>query len=445
MSDATLHEHGDSRPSLAARLGLNRSTGALLAAILLIAMGQELWAPFMPKFIQARLQEKMHGHLSLWGLSAQAAIILAIGIFGTWKDFQEGVYYYLGGRIGGTLGTRRALIFFAAVPLIGYGMILFWVSPWAAFAALPFIAAYDAVSQPATLTVVGNTLKARHRTMAFSLQAIQRRIPRVIAYLGGGALVTWLGVVGGVQKAVAISAGLVLLAVSVQILLLRSDAKDQAERSAGFSLRLIRRFHPELRKLLAADILARVAEGLPRELFIIYAVSNAMDAQSGWAGFGVIGISKIAFASLLALQAVVSLLTYLPVGYIASRPGGGKKPFIGLTFLFFASFPLAFWGLGRLWGLWGLVGAYVISGLREIGEPARKAMITELLPAEAKTAATGLYWAVRTFAVMLAPLAGAICWLTLGPSSVFLIASLAGAVGAAMFALLFNREVQASA
>ncbi len=371
MSDIKLTGAGETGQSLKTRLGLNRSTAALLAAILLIAMGQELWAPFMPKFIQARVQEKMQGHLSWWGLSPQAVVVLAIGIFGTWKDFQEGVYYYLGGRIGGTLGTRKALIAFATVPLIGYGMILFWASPWAAFAALPFIAAYDAVSQPATLTVVGNTLKSHHRTMAFSLQAIQRRIPRIIAYLGGGALVTWLGVIGGVQQAVAISAGLVLLAVTVQVFLLRIDAKDSADRQAGFSLGLIRRFHPELRKLLAADVLARVAEGLPRELFILYAVSNVITAEGRWPGFGVIGISKISFASLLAIQAMVSLLTYLPVGYIASRPGGEKKPFIGLTFVFFAAFPLAFWGLGRMWGVWGLAAAYVVSGLREIGEPAQ--------------------------------------------------------------------------
>src|SRR3954469_19180504 len=95
-----------------ARLGLNRSTGALLAAILLIGMGQEIWAPFMPKFIQKSIEGWMHGRLEMWGLSKQAVIVLAVGLFGTWKDLQEAVYYYLGGRIGGTLGTRKALIVF---------------------------------------------------------------------------------------------------------------------------------------------------------------------------------------------------------------------------------------------------------------------------------------------------------------------------------------------
>ena len=426
-------------PSRLARWGLTRSTSALLLAILLIGMGQEIWAPFMPKFIQKSIEQKLQGGLANWGLSEAAVIILAIGLFGTWKDFQEGVYYYLGGRIGGTLGTRWALILFATLPLVGYGMILNWFSPYVAFAALPFIAAYDSISQPATLTVIGDTLKAQHRTMAFSLQSIQRRIPRIIAYISGGALVTALGAVGGVRAGVAISSGLVVLAVILQVFLLRSDSRDKAARTPGFSKGLIRRFHPELKKLLAADILARVAEGMPRELFILYAVTS----QTALRGFGTFGVSAATFGKLLAIQAFVALLTYIPVGYIASRPGGEKKPFIALTFVFFASFPLAFWWLGGRFGVLGLAAAYAVAGLREIGEPARKAMITELLPQDAKTAATGLYWSVRTFAVMFAPLAGAIIWLMAGPAAVFITAFAVGIAGALAFAVMFRRDVAA--
>src|SRR5438552_12517731 len=121
-------------------------------------MGQELWAPFMPKFIQDSIQEHLRGRLSMWGLPIEVVTVLMVGLYGTWRDFQEAVYYYLGGRLGGTLGTRTALIVFAALPLIGYGMILMWMSPIVAFAALPFIVAYDSIAQPATLTVVGQTL-----------------------------------------------------------------------------------------------------------------------------------------------------------------------------------------------------------------------------------------------------------------------------------------------
>lgn len=426
-----------------AQLGMNRSTAALLAAILLIGMGQELWLPYMPKFIQQTIEDKLQGRLALWGLAPATVIILAIGLFGTWRDFQEGVYYYLGGRIGGTLGTRRALILFAVMPLIGYGMLLTWLSPYVAFAALPFIAAYDSIAQPATLTVIGQTLKQRHRTMALSLQSIQRRIPRIIAYIAGGALVTALGAIGGVRAAVMISAVLVAVAIGVQVWMLQSHTKDTAERNTGFSLGLLRRFPPQLKRLLAADILARVAEGMPRELFIVYAVLGAAANPHGSGavqgpGFGVLGIDALKFGKLLALQAFTSLVIYLPIGWMAAKYGS-KNPYIGLTFFFFALFPIAFWWLGTRFGVLGLSAAYVIAGLREIGEPARKAMITELLPADAKTAATGLYWSVRTFSVMLAPIAGAVIWVLASPSAMFIAASSFGFIGALAFAFLFNR------
>jgi len=427
--------------SIAHALGLNRSTVSLLAAILLIGMGQNLWQPYMPKFLERTTMDYLEGKQAPFGLPNAAFVVLLIGLFGSLNDLQEGIYYYIGGRLGGSLGTRRALIFFSLLPMVGYGLLMAWASPLAAFLAMPFILAYDSFSQPATLTVVGDTLKERYRTMAFSLQAIQRRIPRIIAFLSGGALVAWLGAVGGVRISVAISAALVLLAVVIQLRMLRSDTKDAPAAPGDFSLGIVRRFHPELKKLLAADILARLAEGLPRELFILYAITQR-PGEIRIDGFGSLGVSSTAtFSVLIAVTAFTSLLTYIPVGYIASRPGGEKKPFIGLTFVFFALFPLAFWGLGHLWGYWGLVVAYVIAGLREIGEPARKAMITELLPQHIKTAATGIYWSVRSFAVMLAPVIGAIIWLTAGPQWAFIAAFVVGVIGAAFFLAMFRGDL----
>ncbi len=408
-------------------------------------MGQELWAPFMPKFIQASIEDFLQAHSGQFGLCNAAIIVLAVGLFGFWKDFQEAVYYYLGGRIGGTLGTRKALIWFSMMPLVGYALLLCALTPLLAtimaFAALPFISAYDSISQPSALRVVGDTLQVQHRTMAFSLQSIQRRISRIGAYLIGGLLVFHFGAVFGVKVGVALSVVLVLIAVIVQVGMLKTDARDTAKRAPGFSLGLLRRFHPELRKLLMADILARVAEGMPRELFVLYAVvTTAKGTENTAANLGVFAIDAKVFGMLLALQSLTSMVLYIPIGWLASKPGARKKPFIGLTFVFFALFPISFWWLGSTFGVAGLALAYVIAGLREIGEPARKAMITELLPADAKTAATGLYWSVRTFSVMLAPLLGAVVWLLVSPEATFIIASLVGLIGAVSFWLLFERR-----
>jgi MFS family permease len=177
-----------------------------------------------------------------------------------------------------------------------------------------------------------------------------------------------------------------------------------------------------------------VAEGLPRELFVLYAVVSIGEV-AGFRGLGTFGLSAATFGQLLALQAFTALVIYLPIGWLAGRPGATKQPFITLTFVFFALFPLAFWWLGTHFGIIGLLLAYIIGGLREIGEPARKAMITELVPPEARTASIGLYWAVRTFAVMFMPIVGATIWVAVSPQAVFVTASVAGACGALLFAI----------
>jgi MFS family permease len=143
---------------------------------------------------------------------------------------------------------------------------------------------------------------------------------------------------------------------------------------------------------------------------------------------------------------VTNIVLYVIVGPMASRAGLAKKPFIGLTFLFFALFPLSLILLGPTLGTVGLVIAFVVGGMREIGEPARKAMVADLVPTEVRTQAIGLYWCVRSAAVMWGPLVGAALWIVghryregSGPLFTFLAAGVIGLVGAAMFFFRFGR------
>ena len=73
------------------------------------------------------------------------------------------------------------------------------------------------------------------------------------------------------------------------------------------------------------------------------------------------------YGLLVATQNLTALATYLPIGRMTQAVG--LQPFIGLTFLFFALFPLAL-AVSPANG-W-LFAAFVVYGLREIGEPARE-------------------------------------------------------------------------
>jgi MFS family permease len=222
-------------------------------------------------------------------------------------------------------------------------------------------------------------------------------------------------------------------------------------------LAVLRAFDPQLKRLLAADSLARLAEGMPRELIPVFCVAVLAQAgghppRTAWALFG----------TLLIVSQFVSAVTYLPMGYVASKAGFGKRPYIGWTFFFFASFPAVLAAMGFLatTGLFpgrltlGALGvAFVFAGLREIGEPARKAMIVELVPAAQKTQAIGIYWSARCVTVMLAPLVGGGIWVLTnlltghgatdatgpGPLAMLLASSLCGTAGVVYYYARFGK------
>ena len=405
-------------------LAINASTGALLAAILLVGMGTELWSPLMPEY-----------------LSGLAAPILLIALYGSVKDLLDAINFYLGGVLAAHFNTRRALLLFNALPLAGLAVLLIWPSKYAIFVALPFVGVWNSIAGPATLRVVGDTLAEHRRSMAFSLQSIQKRLSSLLAYFASGELVLWLGKLQGVRAAVALSIVLVAISLLVQYHYMRTAVSDRT-RVHRRPLALLRRLDPQLRRLLVSEICVRWCDAMPRELIILYCVPilAPLLRTSATQTFAQLSVMAVAFyvGVLLVVMNVTSLLIYLPIGHWASKPGAGKKPFIGLTFVFFALFPLTLVTLGGSWGIWGMVLAFVVSGLREFGEPARKAIITELVPADCRTQAIGIYWSARCAGIVPASLAGGLIWILAGPRTMLWCASALGVLGAGLFYLRFK-------
>ncbi|MGH8596839.1 MAG: hypothetical protein ACREXT_09300, partial [Gammaproteobacteria bacterium] len=333
-------------------LGLNTSTLALLETILLVTAATELWAPLVPQYLKALRERAGAG-------SGEAWVILLIGLYGFYRDALEAINYYVGGAIAGRFNTRRSLLFFNLLPLVGLGVLFLWDSAIGVFVAIPFIFAWDSIAGPATITVVGDSLPPDRRTMAFSLQSIFRRVSRILAYCISAPLIWYLGRINGVRADALVALILVLAAGAIQYRFMRTASRDTV-MALKRPRHLLRHFSPDLKRLLAADIFARWAEGLVGPLIILYCVPIlvASDHEKGTALYQ---------SLLLNIQAVTNILLYIVIGPLASREGLAKKPYIGLTFLFFALFPVSLILLGQTLGAFGLAMAFVIGGLREIG------------------------------------------------------------------------------
>jgi MFS family permease len=171
-----------------------------------------------------------------------------------------------------------------------------------------------------------------------------------------------------------------------------------------------RSFHTALKRLLTSDIIIRFCEGLA-EVFIVLYVIN------------VHRVSAAQYGALVAIQMTTSMLVYLPAGRIADRVG--RKPFVIATFACFAMFPLA---IVIASGFVTLVAAFVVGGLREIGEPSRKAMIVDFAEPHLRARTVGLYYLARGLAVTPAAAVGGLLW-KLAPETPFIVAGAVGVTG----------------
>ncbi|MDX6304066.1 MAG: hypothetical protein QOI77_1035, partial [Blastocatellia bacterium] len=99
------------------------------------------------------------------------------------------------------------------------------------------------------------------------------------------------------------------------------------------------------------------------------------------------------------------------------------------TFCAFALYPLA---IISAQGFGGLVIAFIIGGLREIGEPARKAMIVDFAEPQLRARSVGLYYLLRSLAITPAAAIGGLLW-KVAPQTPFAIAGVFGVAGTFVF------------
>lgn len=376
-------------------LSLERNVSIASAAVFLLGLGEELWKKFLPKYLEA--------------LGASTPII---GLFGTAEDFFDAIYQYPGGWIADRLGRRRAFLIFVALASTGYVVYYFAFSWPLVFVGLALAMAWQSMASPAIFAVIGDSLPPDRRAMGFTLQSILKRVPIVIAPIIGGAMIMSLGIVKGVHAGL-----LITLALAAFTLLLVLKVNIVVKASAPTNIAGVwRSFHSALKRLLISDVIIRMCEGMTGVLMILY-VTNVQH------------FSTARYGTLVAVQMTVSILVYIPAGKIADHIG--RKPFVIVTFLSFALFPLAV-VLAPNFGF--LVLAFVIGGLREIGEPSRKAMIVDSAREDLRARSVGLYYLIRSLSITPAAAIGGLLW-KISPEVPFAVAGVIGLVGTVVFTL----------
>ena len=404
--------------------GLNRATLAVLAVIGCLGLSEEIWANFLSLYLKDQAAATSNTPNPI------ATAALYMGFIASAKNLLEGFGYIIGGSIAHRMGPRFALAVSAIPMTIGFTIMLISPLPWVISIGALLMTNWEPLSVPATFDVVGSEVPKNRRTIAFAVQSIQKRVPKMIGPAIGAAVIVAVGYWMNLVLAFA----LVGLAVVIQLSLTR-HMKPKADPAKIPMSEILRKMPPDLKRLLSAEIFIRWGDWFARDFAVLYVVW-LLTTRYGWDEAS----ATQASGSLLAIMATTALATYIPMAKWIDR-ASSPRPFIGVTFFLFAIFPLCLVLLPRFVDRMGfpvfagLVITFVLNGLRELGEPARKALITTGFAPEVRARGIGIYWGLRSFAFFPAPIIAALLWHKIGPDATFLIGGTIGLIGTALFVL----------
>jgi len=385
--------------SAAEFLGLRRNIVALLAMVILVGMGEKMAERFLPIYV-----------LALGGTT------LVVGLLNGLDNLLSALYSFPGGYLSDRLGAKRSLVLFNLLAMAGFLIVILFAQWQAVLVGAIFFLSWTAISLPATMGMVSAVLPKNKRTMGVSMHSLVRRIPMALGPVLGGLVITHFGTKDGVRLAFVAALVLAAVALGLQQRLIREPTQERKPAEPS-PFRMLAQMSPSLRTLLVADILVRFCEQIPYPFVVIWAITLH-------------DISPLQFGILTTVEMVTAMLVYVPVAYLADR--SHKKPFVVATFCFFTLFPPV---LLFSRSFWPMVLAFVIRGLKEFGEPTRKALIMDLAPEGRKAGTFGAYYLARDLLVSLAAFGGALLW-NVSPATNLLVAFGFGVLGTVWYALV---------
>lgn len=386
-------------------LGLKRDVALLMILILLLLTGEKIWERFIPKYLE--------------GIGSS---VLIIGGFGFLQNFLGAFWSLPGGYIADWIGNKKAFLVFNLMAIGGYIIAILFTNWMAVFVGMIFFSAWNAISLPASMSLISKALGNKKTAMGISMHSIIRRFPMMIGPLIGGFMISFYGLVMGIKLSFGVSILLCITGIFFQ----QKMTGDKAEENEKINpFQLWKRFDRRLKNLLLSDILIRFCEQIPYVFVVIW----CMDF---------VRISPEQFGILTSVEMLTAALIYVPVANFSDKLE--RKPFVTITFIFFTAFPIIlYYSDSYLF----LIFAFFIRGLKEFGEPTRKAMILELSLKGAEARCFGLYYFMRDMVVSVAAFGGGILW-KISPGVNLFSAFAAGLAGTLFFAM-FGKGTEESA
>ena len=118
-------------------LGLRRSTVGVLAMVVLVGMGEHMAERFLPIYMMAL-----------------GSGVLAIGLLQAMDNLLSALYSFPGGYLSDRIGTKKSLLVFNLVAMIGFALVILIPAWQAVLAGAVLFISWSAISLPATMSLI---------------------------------------------------------------------------------------------------------------------------------------------------------------------------------------------------------------------------------------------------------------------------------------------------
>ena len=167
--------------------------------VILVGMGEKMAERFLPIYL-----------LALGGG------ILGVGLLNGLDNLLSALYSFPGGYLADRYGTKRALLCFNLMAMVGYLIVILVPTWYAVILGAVLFLSWTAISLPATMQLVNNVLPKNKRTMGVSMHSLVRRVPMALGPLVGGAFIVAWGETTGVRLAFVAALAMAIVATLAQ-------------------------------------------------------------------------------------------------------------------------------------------------------------------------------------------------------------------------------------
>lgn len=316
---------------------------------------------------------------------------------------------FLGGFISDHYGRRRIMVL-AAFYSVLFPVLYAIIQDWRIFIASTIIAAFGAVSSPASHAIVADSIPPERRTTGIASLQVASSLPVIFAPLIGGWLIKTYGLIDGFRLASVYTAVTALASALIIFFFLKETMLNRVGRKPrllsndvlrDFTKRL-RQLPSSLRTLLISYALVVFANGLVGQYYILYATK-------------IIGLTELDWGIIVSLQFLLANVLRIPGGWISDKIG--KRKVMAISVLTCAPCTIIF-VLSQSF-LQAAIAALLLITTGIYYAPAHEALQADLTPKAVRGRITALWDIGNAISVASGTLIGGYLFQTVNPATPF--------------------------